>query len=115
MVISEGRATINYVKDQLKARRFRKAVDKIGNLRNRAAKLKAEGKDLEKVLYQHGENIIEGRTFTATIVPSERNITEWKKIAIDLGASNHRIAANTRTFEVVAIRIASRNGKRVQR
>ena len=115
MEISEGREIINYVKDQLNARRFRKAVDKIGNLRNRAAKLKAEGKDLEKVLYQHGENIIEGRTFTATIVPSERNITDWQKIAKDLGASKQKISANTRTFEVVAVRIASRNGKRVQR
>ena len=115
MEISEGRATINYIKDQFKARRFRKTVDQIGNLRNQVAKLKAKGKDLEGFLYQYGDYVVEGRAFIATIVPSERSITDWKKISIDLGASKQKIAKNTRTFDVVAVRIASRNGKRIQK
>ena len=115
MQISEGREIINYIKDRITARRFRKTVDKIGNLRDRAKQLKAKGKSLEGLLYQHGDYVIEGRTFIATIVPSERKITDWQKIAIDLGASKQKIAANTRMFDVVAVRIASRNGKRIQK
>lgn len=104
MEISEGKATINYIKNQFRARRIKKTVDRIGNLRDRVAKIKAKGKDLEGLLYQYGEYVLEGRTFIATIVPSERKITDWQKIAYDLGASKKKIAANTRTFDVVAVR-----------
>ena len=104
MEISEGRAIINYIKDLLKTRRIKRTVDRIGNLRDRVAKLKAKGKDVEGLLYQYGEYVLEGRTFIATIVPSERKITDWQKIAIDLGASKQKIAKNTRTFDVMAVR-----------
>ena len=115
METSEGRAIINWIKDRLKARRFKKTVDQIGNLRARIARLKAKGKDLEGFLYQYGAYVIEGHAFIATIVPAERNITDWKKIAIDLGASKKKIAKNTRTFDVVAVRITSRHGKVVNK
>lgn len=115
MEMSEGRAIINWGKDRLKARRFKKTVDRIGNLRNRVKRLKDKGKDLEGFLYQYGDYVVEGYAFIATIVPSERSITDWKKIAIDLGASEKKIAKNTRSFDVVAVRIAARNGKRIQK
>lgn len=83
-------------------------VDKLGDLRAQIDRLKKEAKELETILWNHGERIVEGNTLNATLVESERDITDWKKIAMDLGASRQKIKANTRSFKVKAVRTTAR-------
>jgi hypothetical protein len=51
--------------------------------------------------------VVDGFSFVATVVESVRKITDWKKIAIDLGATKKKIAGNTRAFDVTAIKVTA--------
>ncbi len=82
-------------------------VDQLGDVRARIKWLKDEMKELEKILVDRGLPVIDGHNFVATVVDSERKITDWKKISIDLGATKQKIAKNTRKFAVKAVRVSA--------
>lgn len=82
-------------------------ADQLGDLRARIKRLKDEANALEDILVDHGDKVIEGHAFVATVIVSERKITDWQKIAIDLGASKQKVSANTRKFPVVAVKVTA--------
>ena len=82
-------------------------VDQLGDLRARIKHWKDEAKDIENALIKRGLSVLEGRLFVATVIESERKIVDWQKIAKDLGASNQKISANTRKFDVTAIKVTA--------
>ncbi len=82
-------------------------VDKLGDLRARIKRMKDEAKGLEEIIKDRGLKVVDGFSFVATVIESERKVTDWQKIAIDLGASKQKIAANTRKFDVTAIKVTA--------
>lgn len=98
--------------EKAKVTDFKKAamglvVDQLGDVRAQVKRLKDQVKELEEILIDRGLPVIDGHKFVATIVDSERKITDWKKISIDLGATNQKIAKNTRKFDVTAVRVSA--------
>lgn len=82
-------------------------VDQLGEIRARMKSLKDEAKNIENALIKRGLSVLEGRLFVATVIESERKITDWQKIAKDLGATKQKISANTRKFDVTAIKVTA--------
>lgn len=82
-------------------------ADQLGDVRAQIKRLKDEAKALEKIIVNDGAKVLEGRSFVATVVKSVRKITDWKKIAIDLGATKLRITKNTREFDVVGVKMTA--------
>lgn len=83
-------------------------IDRIGTLRASIAELQAELKDLEGIAKCEPAGAYEGELFRITISWSDRKTTAWQKIAKDLGASNQKIAANTKQSEVCSLRCTAR-------
>lgn len=82
-------------------------VDQLGDVRARIKWLKDEMKELEEIIIDRGLPVVDGFNFVATVVDSERKITDWQKIARDLGVTNQKIAKNTRKFPVTAVRVSA--------
>ena len=82
-------------------------VDQLGDLRARIKRMKDEAKDLEQIIKDRGLKVVDGFSFVATVIESERKITDWQKIATDLGATKRKIAANTRKFDVTAVKVTA--------
>lgn len=85
-----------------------KAVDQLGAVQAQIAELRKVEAQLKSAVIFGGEDT-EGELFKATIVESERKVTDWKKIANDLGASAQKIRANTAISHVVSLRVVARS------
>lgn len=82
-------------------------VDQLGDLRGEIKRLNDEATELETIIKDRGLKVVEGFNFVATVVESERKITDWQKIAKNLGASPRQISANTRKFPVKAVKVTA--------
>ena len=75
-------------------------ADKLGEAKARAKRLRDEIKVIEDLLIDHsletGETKIDGYAYSVSISRFDRAVPAWKKIAMDLGATARKIAANTK-------------------
>lgn len=91
-------------------------VDKLGLLRARLSDLRKEERRIEDSLRDVARIMhlgtrplrtvsIEGRIFSAKIVPAERESVSWKDIAEALAPSRQLVTAYTTKVEYVAVRV----------
>ena len=85
------------------------AVDQLGAIQAQIAELRELEAALKGEILDSGESVVEGDLFQATVVTSERKTTNWKSIAVKLGASVQMIRGNTKVQEVVSIRVRARS------
>ena len=71
-------------------------VDELIELRATLKPLLDKQAELEGKLKAHPEGKYEGTFGYALVNEITRKVTDWKKIAIDLGATKQRIAKNTK-------------------
>lgn len=84
-----------------------KDVDKLGNLRAEIKVYQDKAKELEASIKVSGD--LEGKLFHAVLAPAEKRAVNWKKMAMDLGATAIRIAKNTKLSSYVQLRIYAHN------
>jgi len=86
-----------------------KAVDELGAVQAAIASLRKEEAKLKGEIFTADQQGLEtvGDLFKATVIEAERTTTDWKKIAIDLGASDQRIRANSTTQTVVSMKVTA--------
>lgn len=85
-------------------------ADELGRIQAQIADLREQERRFKDLLTKRGEQFTaEGDAYRATVSHSERKVTDWKKIATDLGATPQRIRANTKTTEVVTVRVSARS------
>lgn len=80
-----------------------KDVDSLGNLRAKIKVHQDKAKELEASIRKSGD--LEGKLFHAVLAPAEKRSINWKKMAMDLGATAIRIAKNTKMSSYVQLRI----------
>ena len=87
-------------------------VTDFNNMADHIGKLSAEIKELTttlngmKALVKANASDLVGAEYSLKIVHSDRVITDWKKIAIALGATSQRIVSNSKHNNVISIRTA---------
>jgi len=86
-------------------------ADQLGYLNAQIADLQDEAKSLKGDLIESGYDQIEGDHYNVSVVRSERANVNWQKIARDLGASDRKIAANTKKSETVSVCVYGRSAK----
>jgi hypothetical protein len=88
------------------------AVDELGALLAHIATLTKQAdaiKDALKDVASNGDQkVFEGALFKATYVEANRSVTDWKKLAADLGVSADKIAEYTSTTAVFSIKTTAR-------
>ena len=77
----------------------------IATLTKQAESIKDSMKDIAS---NGGATVFEGALFKASYVESNRAVTDWKKLAADLGISADKIAAYTSTTAVFSIKTTAR-------
>jgi hypothetical protein len=89
------------------------AIDELGMIKAQIAELRELEKQLSnKVkgeIFDSGEQAIEGDMYRACLTMSDRKVTDWKKIAMDLGASAQKIRANTKATGYSSLRVSARS------
>lgn len=87
-------------------------VDKLGALKALAANLAEESEILKGELILAGVPAIDGVLFRATVSHCPgRDVTDWKALAVALGATDRMIAAHTSTgVPFTTVRLAARKG-----
>lgn len=87
-------------------------ADELGTLLAQIATLTKQAdaiKDaLKDVASNGGPTVFEGALFKATYVEANRAVTDWKKLAADLGISDDKIAEYTKTTAVFSIKTTAR-------
>ena len=88
-----------------------RAVDELGIVQAQIAELRAQEKELKGWILEQDQLGMEteGEFFKAIVIQANRVTTNWKKIATDLGASFQKIRANSKTTEVVTIKVTARS------
>ena len=90
-------------------------IDELGMVQAQIAELREMEKELKAQvkgeLFASGQTSLEGELFRATYVSSMRKTVNWEKIARDLGATNRKIAANTKQTEVASLRMYARKSR----
>jgi len=88
------------------------SADELGTLLAQIATLTKQAdalKDAMKDLASNGgPTVFEGALFKASYIESNRAVTDWKKMAADLGISADKIAEYTSTTAVFSIKTTSR-------
>lgn len=84
-----------------------KTVDELGAIQAQIAALRLEEAELKAALLNGDE--LEGDLFKATIVRASRKVTNWKGIAVKLGASVQMIRGNTKVQDTVSVRVTARD------
>ena len=77
----------------------------IANLEKQAEAIKAELKDASTA--SNGSNVYEGSLFKATVIESNRNTVDWKKLAADIGINADVIAKYTKVSAVFSVKVTS--------
>lgn len=78
----------------------------IADLEKKAEAIKAELKDASTA--PNGSNTYEGSLFKATVIESNRNTVDWKKLAADVGIDAAVIAKYTKVSAVFSVKVTSR-------
>lgn len=88
------------------------AADKLGKLKAKIADLETEAEIFKGALILAGLPVIEGELFRATVSHcAGREITDWKSLALHLGASPALVAEFTNTgAPYSAVRLSARKG-----
>ena len=82
-------------------------ADNLGDKRAQIKRLQDEAKALENELLQvnleTGQNEFDGWRYRVVITRGGRKVTNWQKIARDLGASARKIAGNTKNAAITRV------------
>jgi hypothetical protein len=78
----------------------------IADLEKQAEAIKSELKDSSTA--PNGSNVHEGSLFKATVIESNRNTVDWKKLAADVGIDVAVIAKYTKVSAVFSVKVTSR-------
>lgn len=78
----------------------------IADLEKQAEAIKADLKDAATAA--NGTNVYEGSLFKATVIESNRNTVDWKKLAADIGIGSEVIAKYTKVSAVFSVKVTSR-------
>ena len=78
----------------------------IAELTKKADKIKDDIKDVATLL--HGDKVIAGNLFKATVVESNRNTVDYKALCAALGVTSEQLAKYTKTTAVYAVKVTSR-------
>ena len=88
------------------------SADELGTLLAQIATLTKQAdalKDAMKDIASNGgATVFEGALFKASYIESNRAVTDWKKLAADVGISADKIAAYTSTTAVFSIKTTAR-------
>lgn len=104
-------AAIKFTADEIRTARNQRIADSLGDKRAQIKRLQDEAKALENELLDEmlstGSNVFEGWRFRVTITRGFRKLTNWQKIARDLGASARKIAGNTKESSVTRVVVSA--------
>ena len=78
----------------------------IADLEKRATAIKDAMKDIATA--PNGDSVFEGQVFKATVVESNRNTVNYKKLMEDLGIDQTILTQYTTTTAVFAVKVTSR-------
>lgn len=88
------------------------SADELGTLLAQIATLTKQAdaiKDAMKDIASNaGPTVFEGALFKSSYVEANRSVTDWKKLAADLGVSADKIAEYTSTTAVFSIKTTAR-------
>jgi hypothetical protein len=80
-------------------------ADELGLIQAQIAELRKQEAEIKGEIFESGT--VEGDLYKATLIEAERTTVNWKKIAIDLGASPQKIRANSVTKDVVSVKVTA--------
>lgn len=87
-------------------------VDELGLLLAQIAELTAKADKIKDAIKDSatagGAKVVEGNLFKATVVESNRNVTDWKAVAKVCAIPEEVIAANTKVTAVFSVKTTSR-------
>ena len=78
----------------------------IADLTKQADAIKDDIKDVATLL--NGDKVIAGNLFKATVVESNRNTVDYKKLCADLGVTSAQLATYTKVTAVYAVKVTAR-------
>ena len=78
----------------------------IAELTKQADKIKDDIKDVATLL--NGDKVIAGNLFKATVVESNRNTVDYKKLCADLGITADELVAYTKVCAVFSVKVTAR-------
>lgn len=87
-------------------------VDELGFLLAQIAELTAKAEEIKDAIKDAatagGDKVIEGNLFKATVVESNRNVTNWKAVAKVCNIPEDIIIANTSVTAVFSVKTTAR-------
>lgn len=87
-------------------------VDELGLLLAQIAELTAKAEEIKDAIKDAatagGDKVIEGNLFKATVVESNRNVTNWKAVAKVCNIPEDVIIANTSVTAVFSVKTTAR-------
>jgi len=78
----------------------------IAELTKQADKIKDDIKEVATLL--NGDKVIAGNLYKATVVESNRNTVDYKKLCADLGVTSEQLATYTNVTAVYAVKVTAR-------
>ena len=88
------------------------SADELGTLLAQIATLTKQADAIKDAMKDAASNggpsVFEGALFKASYVEANRSVTDWKKLAADLGVSADKIAEYTSTTAVFSIKTTAR-------
>ena len=78
----------------------------IADLTKKADAIKDDIKEVATLL--NGDKVIAGNLYKATVVESNRNTVDYKKLCADLGVTSEQLATYTKVTAVYAVKVTAR-------
>jgi hypothetical protein len=78
----------------------------IADLTKQADAIKDDIKEVATLL--NGDKVIAGNLYKATVVESNRNTVDYKKLCADLGVTSEQLATYTKVTAVYAVKVTAR-------
>ena len=88
-------------------------VDHLGEIKAQIAELEAREKAVRDEIASWGKGAYEGDLFRATVSIAERELVDWKAVAMKLEPSRQLITAHTTTKSVTTVKSSARTGQEV--
>ena len=83
-------------------------VDTLGLLLAQIAELEAKAELIKKDLKAQGQGVYNGSMFKANVIVSNRSNVDFKQVFAECSVPAEIIARNTKTAEVVTVKLTSR-------
>jgi hypothetical protein len=88
-------------------------IDTLGSILAQIAELEQRANEIKDQLRDaatqpNGTNVFEGSLFKATVVASDRATVNYKKLLVELGATDEQVARHTSRSISFAVRVTSR-------